>query len=100
MIIICCRMIVVFILNFSVTFLVELQNFPRNFMKFDLTRGLSPPARYRLPTPGNGLRGSHSDRFTIRARFARSPCYNSRAKITCKFKFGICIIVYQPFTPS
>ena len=35
-----------------------------------MIRGLSPPARYRLPTPGNRLRGSHSDRFAIRARYA------------------------------
>ena len=65
-----------------------------------ITRGLSPPARYRLPTPGNRLRGSHLDRFTICARFARSPWYDSRAKITRRFKLGIWLIVYHPFSPS
>ena len=60
-----------------------------------ITRGLSPPARYRLPTPRNRLRGSHSDRF------ARSLCYDSRHNnITHKFEFGICIIVYHPFSPT
>ena len=54
---------------------------------FSITRGLSPPARYRLPTPRNRLRGSHSDRFANRARFARSLCYDSRDNITHKFEY-------------
>ena len=62
-------------------------------------RGLSPLSRYRLPTPRNRLRGSYSDRFEIRARFARSLFYDSRDNITNKFEFGICIIVYHPFSP-
>ena len=64
------------------------------------TRELSPPARYRLPTPGNCLRNFHLDCFAIRVCFTCSPYYDSQAKIAHKLKFGICIIVHHSFSPT
>ena len=68
--------------------------------KYARTRGLSSPARFRSPAPGNHLSGSHSDRSTIDARLAHSPCFDCQAKIIHKIKFGIYIIVCHPFSPT